>query len=87
MSDKKWFTAKGVFLHKPKYLNANQWYEERMILLKAKDEEQALKTANKEAKDYVKDLEGTKFIEITDVYSLYDEEISDKCEVFSSKTY
>lgn len=85
MSENKWFTAKGIFLHKPEYLNAKQWYEERIILLKAKNEKEALKFAGKEAKDYIKGSEGAKFIEITDVYELYEEEISDKCEVFSSK--
>lgn len=85
MSGKNWFSAKGIFLHKSKIENINQWYEERIILLKAESETEALKLAHREAKDYVKDLEGAKFIEITDVYSLYDEEISDKCEVFSSK--
>lgn len=86
MSKNKWFTAKGIYLHEPEYLNAKQWYEERIILLKAKNEDEALRFAKKEAIDYVKDLEGSKFIEITDVHELYDEEISDKCEVFSSKT-
>ncbi len=86
MSENNWFTAKGIFLHEPELSNTNQWYEERIILLKAKNETRALEIANAEAKDYVKELEGTKFIEIIDVYSLYDEEISDKCEVFSSKT-
>ena len=86
MSDNKWFTAKGIFLHKPEYLNANQWYEERIVLLKAIDEKEALKYADEEAKNYIKDLAGTKFIEIIDVYSFYEEEVGDKCEVFSSKT-
>ena len=86
MGEKIWFTAKGIFLHEPKLLNTKQWYEERIILIKAKSEKEALKLAEKEAKNYAKDLESTKLIEITDVFALYEEEISDKCEVFSSKT-
>ena len=82
---KNWFTAKGIFLHKSQLKNQKQWYEERIILLKAKDEKEALKYADEEAKNYIKDLDGTKFIEITDIYALYDEEISDKCEIFSCK--
>ena len=86
MSKNKWFTAKGIFLHKPKIKNQKQSFEERIVLLKAKDKNDALKRANKEAKEYIKDLDGTKFIEITDVYELYEENIGDKCEIFSSKT-
>ncbi len=86
MKKKKWFTAKGIFLHEPSSKNMKQWYEERIVLLKAKEKKVALKLAKKEAKEYIKDLERTKYIEITNVYSLYDEEISDKCEIFSSKT-
>lgn len=86
MSENKLFTAKGIFLHKAQTKNQKQWFEERIILLKAISEKEALKRANKEAKDYIKNLDGTKFIEITDVYELYEEKIDDKCEVFSSKT-
>jgi len=86
MSENKWFTAKGIFLHAAQIKNQKQSYEERIVLLKAKSEKKALKRANKEAKDYVKDLKDTKFIEITDVYALYEVEIGDKCEIFSSKT-
>ncbi len=85
MSKNKWFTAKGIFLHKSQISNQKQWYEERIILLKAESEKKALKSANKEAKDYVKDLDGTEFSAITEVYELY-EKLDDKCEVFSSKT-
>ncbi len=85
MSEKKWFTAKEIFLQRSKNGNIKQWYEERIVLLKAKSKKQALKLAKKEAKDYAKDSEVTKLIEITDVFALYDEKIGDKCEVFSSK--
>lgn len=85
MSKKHWFTAKGIYLHKSQIPNQKRWYEERIILLKAESEKKALKSANKEAKDYVKDLDETEFISITEVYQLY-EKLSDKCEVFSSKT-
>ena len=86
MSENKWFTAKCIFLHNAQIKNQKQSYEERIVLLKAKTEKEALKQANKEAKDYIKDLDDTKFIEITNVYALYEEEIGDKCEIFSSKT-
>jgi len=86
MSENKWFTAKGIFLHKAQIKNQKQWYEERIILLKAKGEKEALKIANKEAKDYIKDLDGSKFIKITELYILYEENIGNKSEIFSSKT-
>ena len=85
MSKKNWFTAKGIFLHKSQIPNQKQWYEARIVLLKAESEKKALKSAYKEAKDYVKDLDETAFIAISDVYELY-EILSNKCEVFSSKT-
>ena len=60
MSEKKWFTAKGIFLQQSKPDNIKQWYEERIVLLKAKSKKQAMKFAKKEAKVYAKDSEGTK---------------------------
>ncbi len=86
MSKNKWFTAKGIFLHKSQLANQKQWYEERIVLLKAESEKKVLKCAKKEAKDYIKDLDGTEFIKITEIYALYEEKIGDKCEIFSSKT-
>lgn len=86
MSKKKWFTAKGIFLHEPWAKNMKQWYEERIVLLKAKKKKEALKLANKEAKKYIKNLDGAQFIEITEVWSILDEEIGNKSEIFSSKS-
>ncbi len=86
MGKNKWFTAKGIFLHKSQLKNQKQWYEKRIVLLKAESEKKAFKNANEEAKDYIRDLDGTELIEITEVYSLYEERVSDKCEIFSSKT-
>ena len=87
MSKKEWFSAKGIFLHEPWAWarNMKQWYEERIVLLKAKSEKEAWKRAKKEAKEYVKDLDGTHFIEITEVCTLYEDKIGDKIEVFSTK--
>jgi len=53
MSENKWFTAKCIFLHNAQIKNQKQSYEERIVLLKAKTEKEALKQANKEAKDYI----------------------------------
>jgi len=86
MSKENWFTAKGIFLHKAQLKNQKQWYEERIVLLKAKDEREALKLANKEAKDYVKDLADTTLVDITEIYELYEKDIDNKVEIFSSKT-
>lgn len=85
MNKKKWFSAKGIFLHETWVENMKQWYEERIVLLKARNEKQAWKRAKKEAKEYCKDLDGTHFIEITDVWSLFEDKIKDKVEVFSTK--
>ncbi len=38
MKEEKWFTAKGIFLHKSQLKNQKQWYEERIVLLKANGE-------------------------------------------------
>lgn len=90
MSKKKWFSAKGIFLHAPRVKNMKQWYEERIVLLRAKSEKEAWKRAKKEAKEYVKDLDETHFIEITEVCDIgslnfYENKIDDKTELFSSK--
>src|SRR5688500_5024529 len=87
MSEENWFTAKGIFFHKPQTENQNQWYEERILLLKVKSEKEALKRAKKEAKEYAKNLDGTQFLEITDIWEINSltDEIGDKAEIFSSK--
>ncbi len=85
MSSKKWFSVKGVFLHEPQAKNMKQWYEERIILLKAKGRKTALRRAQNEAQSYCKGLDGTQLVKITEVFLLYLEP-GDKAEVFSSKT-
>jgi hypothetical protein len=73
MSKEEWYTAKGIFLHDSKYENAKPKYEERVVLLKATSEKDALKQAKKDAKACVKGLDGVHLIQIVDVWRPYDQ--------------
>jgi hypothetical protein len=59
-------------------------YEERIILLRAESAEAAIEKAEEEARQYCSDLNGCEYSGLTDVYNLYDEEIQNGTEVYSS---
>jgi len=62
-------------------------YEERIILVKSNNFENALKKAKKEAKRYVKYLDGCKLVaDFSDTFHLFDDKIRDLTEIYSTMT-
>jgi len=78
-----WYSAKCVF-RIPETDSRRQIYEERIILIKAKDWDSAKKKAEAEANIYCDDSTATEFTGFLDVFHLFDETLGDKTEIFSS---
>ena len=78
-----WYGAKCVFLHTKNDGCAGQVYEERVILIKANDFDEAINRAEEEAEKYARDLDGCTYTGFIDVFHIYDERISDGSEIYS----
>ncbi|MEP6787764.1 MAG: DUF4288 domain-containing protein [Acidobacteriota bacterium] len=78
-----WYAAKCVF-RIPETSSRRQIYEERIVLIKAKGWDSAIKKAEKDAKRYCKGLVACEFTGFIDVFQLFDEKLNDKTEIFSS---
>jgi Domain of unknown function (DUF4288) len=79
MSDAIWFSARTVFEHdKP----GDGLFEERIVLFRAADFEEALERADAEALEYAKSARCS-FTGYVTLYELADEELGDGVEVFS----
>jgi len=84
MSREGWYSAQCIFLHADKVHGPQQMYEERIVVLRAENMEAAIERAEKEAQKYCRDLEGCTYIGYVNVFALYDDEIGNGSEVFSS---
>jgi Domain of unknown function (DUF4288) len=85
--DKKWYSAKQIFLHQHVNKNIKSWYEERIILISAESEEDANRQALRDAEEYcISDYGPCNFLGLIEIYGLYETELEDKTEIFSSKT-
>ncbi|MHC4269385.1 MAG: DUF4288 domain-containing protein [Planctomycetota bacterium] len=58
-------------------------YEERIILVKADNEDSAVSQAEKEAREYAKGLGDTEYVDYTMVFHIFDENIILITELFS----
>ncbi len=84
--DKKWFSAKQIFLHEPNIKKIKPWYEERIILIKADNDDEAISKAIEDGNEYCKsDIETCSFLGLVDDFELYESEIEDRVEVYSKK--
>jgi hypothetical protein len=83
MGDQPWYGAKCVFQHNDRKDGDNNMYEERIVLLKAENIDEALIRAENEAKQYVNELTECKYLGFVDVFNLFDETIEDGTEVYS----
>jgi hypothetical protein len=72
-----WYSARCLFLDAE-----NETYEERIILIEAKDEEEAFKKAKKEALAYSENA-NSQFLNYIDIFHLFDRDITDGCEIYS----
>ena len=79
--DEQWYAVKAVFYHK-----SRGEYEERIILIRADDFEDAGRKAEKEAKEYTANLDEVQFIEWVDIFHIFGSDIQDKTEVYSKLT-
>ncbi|MBK8465983.1 MAG: DUF4288 domain-containing protein [Chloracidobacterium sp.] len=80
---KSWYSAKCIFRH-PETKSRRQIYEERILLVKADNSDSAIEKAEKNARQYSKDLENCEFASLVDVFELFDEKVGDKTEVYSA---
>lgn len=77
-----WYGAKSVFAHDD--ISARQGrpcFEERVVLLRARDEEDAIHLAEEEAEAYAS--ASTRYLGYVNVFRISDPSISDRTEVFS----
>jgi len=80
---KSWYSAKCIFRHL-ETKSRRQIYEERIILIKAENSEAGIEKAEKNARQYCKDLENCEFARLVDVFDLFDKKVADKSEVYSA---
>lgn len=76
-----WFGAKCIFVYPSGSLDAEQVYEERVILLKAMDFDQAIARAEKDAHSYAE--ERCIYTGFVDVFRIFDDDIGEDTEVYS----
>lgn len=83
MNDEPWYCAKCLFqLHELSRQSGKPVYEERMVLLRAADFDEAIRKAEAEARDYAAG-EDVEYLGYVHVYHIYDAEPGDGTEVFS----
>ncbi len=83
LTDEPWYSARCIFRFLRSAEGATQSvYEERIVLLKAKDFREAVRRATDDAKRYAADA-SAEFTEFVDVYHLFDGELADGVEAFS----
>lgn len=75
-----WYGAKALF-HEPSF-----HYEERVVLIRAANFEDAQKKAIREAREYIKSLERLEFVAIIDIFHIFDERLEDGSEIYSQIT-
>ena len=83
MNDEPWYGAKCIFLHSDLQSENGRVYEERVVLIKAENLDEAIERAEKEAKEYAQNLEGCVYLDFVNVFHIYDESIEDGTEIYS----
>ena len=83
MSDEPWYGAKCIFRHSDLKGEDGHVYEERVVLIKAESEDEAIERAEKEAKEYAEAVEACSYLGFVNVFHIYDEDLKDGTEVYS----
>ncbi|MBI3828815.1 MAG: DUF4288 domain-containing protein [Planctomycetes bacterium] len=84
MKKKRWFSGRTIFRHKEKENgNMKTVYEERIVLFTAKNFNEAISKAEKEARKYCCAYKGVAFLGFVDAYELVDSKIGSGTEIFS----
>lgn len=79
-----WFSARSIFRHSTLQTGSGVTvYEEQVILLESKNEDEALEKAEAASKGYSDSLEGVDFLGLIQVYTLDSESVGPGTEVFS----
>src|SRR5882724_9356878 len=82
-NEEPWYGAKCVFLHVNIASCPGQVYEERVVLVRANDFDEAIRLAEIEANNYAGDDEDCTFTGFMNVFHIYDKKIGDGTEVYS----
>ena len=82
---KNWYAARCVFRHGALRPNARRKhvYEERIVLLRAVSDTDALKLAEHEAREYASGDPGISYLDYVETYHLFETSIRSGAEVFS----
>ncbi|MBL8851046.1 MAG: DUF4288 domain-containing protein [Planctomycetaceae bacterium] len=83
--DEPWYSARCLFvINAPEgSIRPRRVYEERIVLFRAADFEDALRQAEDEARRYAASLEGCRYLEHVDVFHLFDDELVSGTELYS----
>ena len=83
-TDSPWWGAKVIFSHKglSERFGENV-YEERIILVRAKTANEAIRHAERDARQYVNDLPGCKYEGYVSVFHTWEEKMDSGSEVYS----
>jgi hypothetical protein len=76
-----WYSARCIFCTEG--LGLRRTYEERVILLRAESEDEAMRVAEEEAEEYAAGSEGWFYTGFVDLFHLFEPEIGHRIEVFS----
>ncbi len=82
MDVEPWYSVHGIFRHRAAHVDPST-YEERIILLRAHDFDDAIRRAEEEARGYTGSLEGVEYLECLDSYHLFEDVVGEGTEVFS----
>lgn len=74
-----WFSAKSLF-----YDEDNNMYEERIILLNANTQDEALDKAKDEAIEYAKSLDNVQYAGYSEIFNLFDTNVVEGVELYST---
>ena len=80
-----WYAARAVFTHeglRPRR-GRKRVYEERIVLLRAANERDAMRRGEREAAEYVKAHDGVAYIGFMETFHLFESRIRSGSEVFS----
>lgn len=85
MNNEPWYAVKCLFLHKDlKRRNGMNNYEERILLVKADDFDEAIEKAEKEAKEYCSNLNNeVEYLNFCNAFHIAELKINDKTEIYS----
>lgn len=83
MNNEPWYSAKCIFHHSDLRNKRGRVYEERVVLIRADNFNEAIARAEKLAKKYAKGLDGCKYLGFVDVFHIFGESIEDGTEIYS----